>query len=362
MNTNQIIVNLKAITHNYQFLQKWAGADVCLMAVVKSDAYGHGMIPVAKVLEYVGCTQFAVFDSSEGRVLRENGFNQPILVLKGADLDHIDVFIEHDLISALYQKDMAQYLSQSAQNYNKIAKVQVKVDTGMNRLGIYPEDLDDFMCAINKLPGIQVNGFISHFAVADQPDDAYTKKQMEIFKNCTAPYKNVTHHLANSGGITDRKGLNYPVARAGIAIYGSSPQWHLANQLEPCMTFRSKVIYVKTVPSDQTISYGRTYRTQKPTRVATLPVGYANGYNRLFSNKASVLIHGKRAPVIGRVCMNLTMVDVSDIDNVVSGDPVILMGKQEEDCITADELASYANTISYEIMCSLGACNYRTYQ
>jgi len=361
MNTNQIIINLKAITQNYQLLQKWAGADVCLMAVVKSDAYGHGMIPVADALARVGCTQFAVFDIAEGLKLRENGFDQSILVLKGADPSNVDDFIEQDLIPALYQKEIAQCLSQTAQKYNKSVKVQIKVDTGMNRLGITPEALEDFMCSIKKLPGIQVNGFISHFAVADQPDDAYTKRQMDLFKKAIAPYSNGTNHIANSGGITDRKGLDYSIARAGIAIYGSSPQWPLANQLEPCMTFQSEVIYVKTVPPGETISYGRTYKTKKPTRVATIPVGYADGYNRLFSNKSSVLIHGKRAPVIGRVCMNLTMVDVTDIDNVLSGDSVILMGKQGDDCITADELASYANTISYEIMCSLGACNHRKY-
>jgi alanine racemase len=362
MNANQIIINLQAISRNYQRLQKWVGQDVCLMAVIKSDAYGHGMIPVAKALARVGCPQFAVFDISEGLDLRDNGFDHPILILSGTDPDHMDIIIENNLIPVLFQIDMAQYLSQAAQKHNKPANVQIKVDSGMNRLGIYPKDLDDFMRAIQKLPGLQINGFISHFAVADQPEDPYTIKQMEIFKETIAPYAGLTNHIANSGGITDRKGLNYPVARAGIAIYGSSPQWPLANQLEPCMTFQSKVIYVKTVPKNETISYGRTYKTTQPTQVATIPVGYADGYSRMFSNKSSMLINGKRAPVIGRVCMNLTMVDISDIGNVNFGDPVILLGKQGDDSITADELASYANTISYEIMCSLGACNHRVYQ
>jgi alanine racemase len=362
MNTNKLIIHLQAITQNYQRLQQWAGKDICLMAVIKSDAYGHGMIPVADALARVGCSQFAVFDVSEGLLLRDNGFDQSILILRGTDPENMDRAIEKNLISVLFQVEMARYLSQLAQKHNKPAKVQIKVDSGMNRLGIYPKDLEDFMHVIQKLPGLQINGFISHFAVADQPEDHYTIKQMEIFQKAIAPYAGLTSHIANSGGIIDRKGLNYPIARAGIAIYGSSPQWPLASQLEPCMTFQSKVIYTKTVPSDETISYGRTYKTTKPTRVATIPVGYADGYSRMFSNKASVLINGKRAPVIGRVCMNLTMVDISDIDNVNCGDPVILLGKQDNDCITADELASYANSISYEIMCSLGACNHRTYR
>ena len=362
MNTNQIIINLQAITRNYLFLQKWAGPDVRLMAVVKSDAYGHGMVPVAHALASAGCAQFAVFDVSEGLKLRENGFKQPVLILKGPNLQNVESIVEKDLIAALYQIEMAQYLSQAAQKYGIHANVQIKVDSGMNRLGVYPKDLNSFMDAIQKLPGLQVNGFISHFAVADQPDDDYTKKQMDIFKEAIAPYANLTSHIANSGGITDQKGLDYPIARAGIAIYGSSPQWSLAKQLEPCMTYQSEVIHVKTVPSGETISYGRTFKTKQPTRVATIPVGYADGYSRMFSNKASVLIRGKRAPVIGRVCMNLMMVNVSHIDNVSFGDPVVLLGKQENDCITADELASYANTISYEIMCSLGACNHRIYR
>jgi len=361
MNTNQIIIHLDAIVKNYQMLQKWAGTDVRLMAVVKSDAYGHGMIPVAHALCRAGCPQFAVFDGSEGLTLRDNGIEQPVLILKGADPKNVDRIVEKNLIPALFRLDMAQCLSKAAIKQNKQAKVQIKVDSGMNRLGIYPEDLDDFMRAIQKLPGLHINGFMSHFAVADQPEDAYTERQMQIFKEAISPYANLTHHIANSGGIVDRKGLNYPIARAGIAIYGSSNSWPLAKQLEPCMTFQSEVIYLKTVPRGETISYGRTYTTKQPTRVATIPVGYADGYNRLLSNKAFVLIRGIRAPVIGRVCMNLIMVDVSNFENLKCGDPVVLLGKQGNDCITADELASHANTISYEIMCLLGACNHRVY-
>jgi len=361
MNTNQIIINLQAITHNYHLLQQWAGPDISLMAVVKSDAYGHGMVPVTKALVSAGCSQFAVFDVSEGLSLRDEGIDAPILILKGADLKNMDSIIEREFVSVIFQKDTASALSQAARKYNKVAKVQVKVDSGMNRLGIYPENLEHFMRTIQKLPGLQVNGFISHFAVADQPDDPYTERQMKIFKEAISPYGNVDSHIANSGGITDCKGLNYPIGRAGIAIYGSSPQWPMANQLEPAMSFQSEVIFVKTVPKGETISYGRTYKTQKPTRVATIPVGYADGYNRMFSNRASVLIQGKRAPVLGRVCMNLIMVDVSGIQNVNIGDVVTLLGKQGNDYISADELASHANTISYEIMCSLGASNQRLY-
>jgi alanine racemase len=361
MNRNQISIHLNAIRNNYQLLQKWAGPEVCLMAVIKSDAYGHGMVPVATALVEAGCNQFAVFDVSEGLTLRECGFGQPILILKGVDLINLERIVEQDLICTLYQKDMAQYLSQAARKHNKQAKVQIKVDSGMNRLGIYPSDLDNFMSAIQQLPGLQIDGFMSHFAVADQPNDTYTKRQMDIFNEVIAPYAHLTNHIANSGGITDRKGINFPIARVGIALYGSSPQWSFAKQLLPAMSFQSEIIYVKTVPSGETISYGRTYKTKKATRVATIPVGYADGYNRMFSNKSSVLIQGKRAPVIGRVCMNLIMVDISNIDNISHGEPVVLLGKQDDDCITADELASYANTISYEIMCSFGAANHRIY-
>jgi len=364
MNHNKVIINLQAIASNYKLLQDWAGNEVRLMAVIKSDAYGHGMLEVAKAVAQMGCQQFAVFDTSEGLLLRDNGFDQPTLILKGLDIQDMNQAIDQNLISVLYRKDMAQYLSNAALNQGKQAKVQIKVDTGMNRLGIFPNDLDAFMQAIQQMPGLQLNGFISHFSVADQPDNAYTHRQMKLFQEAIAPYAHLTNHIANSAGIINRKGLDYPIARAGIAIYGSSPdpQWISTDQLEPGMTFQSEVIYVKTVATGETISYGRTFQTKKPSRVATIPVGYADGYNRQLSNKAFVLIHGQRVPVIGRVCMNLTMVDVTEIENVGCGDPVILMGKQGNDCITADELASYADTISYEIMCCLGIRNKRVYR
>jgi alanine racemase len=365
MKQNQLIINLSAIEHNYNILQQWAGSDVALMAVVKSDAYGHGMIPVSQSLKKAGCSRFAVFSASEGLRLREHNAHDSILVLMGIYPDNAHESILKNLISVVYRKDMAEWLSQIACQLGKKVHIQVKIDTGMNRLGIYPEDLYEFMTFINQLQGLTIDGFISHFAVADQPDNAYTRQQMNAFKQAISPYSNDrnTNHIANSGGIVDHKGMDYPIARAGIAIYGSSPDpgWLKASLLKPAMTFKSQIVYLKTVPPDQTISYGRTFCTCKPTRVATIPVGYANGYNRNFSNQSYVLVNGKRSPVIGRVCMNLMMIDVTDISDVSVDDPVILLGQQDDNVITADELAAYINTISYEVMCCLGSCNNRIY-
>jgi len=363
MNTNQLIITPEAIAHNYKILQSWAGGDTHLMAVIKSDAYGHGIVPTATALTEAGCHQFAVFDTAEALYLREKKFTQPILVLKGFDPEDMDKAIVNNLTSVLFRKDTAEQISQAAQALGTKANVQIKIDTGMNRLGVYPQELTDFMQHLKHLHGIRVNGFISHFAVSDQPDDKYTHKQMQTFQDAISHVKDQISHIANSGGIISRKGLNYPVARAGIAIYGSSPDpdWELASQLEPAMRLISQVLHIKTVPPNETISYGRTYKTQHSARIATLPVGYANGYNRQLSNKACVLIHGKRAPVVGRVCMNLIMVDVSHIPNIHPGTPVVLLGKQLNDYISADEMAAWANTISYEIMCLMGACNERIY-
>jgi len=365
MSLNKLIIDLSAIEHNYKILQQWAGKDVHLMGVVKSDAYGHGMIPVSQALKKVGCSQFAVFSDSEGLLLRKYHVDDSILVLVGIYPENVHESIKNNLISVVCRKDMAEWLSHAACQLGMKAHVQIKIDTGMNRLGIYPEHLHDFMTFINQLPGLTIDGFISHFAVADQPDNHYTHQQINIFKDAISSYSfgGIQNHIANSGGIINRKGLDYPLARAGIAIYGSSPdpEWPKATSLKPAMTFVSEIIYLKTVPPDQTISYGRTYRTQNHTTVATIPVGYANGYNRNCSNKSFVLVKGKRSPVIGRVCMNLIMLDVTDIKDVSVGDPVILLGQQGQNIITADELASYLDTISYEVMCCLGNSNHRIY-
>ncbi|MBF0450119.1 MAG: alanine racemase [Candidatus Magnetomorum sp.] len=365
MTANQLIIDLSAIVHNYKVLQQWAGPDTHLMGVIKSDAYGHGMIPVAHALESAGCQYFAVFDPLEGLLLRQKGFHQPILILMGVYPDTADEAIANDLISVVYRKDMVEYLSQAACQQGKPAQIQIKVDTGMNRLGVYPEDLAAFMALIQSLPGLVINGFISHFAVSEQPDNAYTERQMQKFVSAISSYSlnGMVSHISNSGGIINHKGLNYPIARAGIAIYGSPPDpgWSESSRLKPAMTFQSEIIYLKTVPPEETISYGRTYTTHKNTRVATLPLGYANGYNRKFSNKAHALVRGTYVPVIGRVCMNLTMIDVTDIPDVGVGDSVVLLGQQAQHLITVDELANHVDTISYEIMCCLGSCNSRVY-
>jgi len=366
MPPNKLTIDLSAISYNYKLLQKFAGSDVQLMGVIKSDAYGHGMIPVAKTLTDSGCNSFAVFHISEGILLRKNNFNQTILILMGVETENVEKAVENDFITVVCQKEIIERLSQVACKQKKKAKIQIKVDTGMNRLGIYPEDLNDFMSSIKNLPGLEINGFISHFAVSDQPHNDYTKKQIQNFQDAIIPYtsNNMVNHIANSGGIINNKGLNFPLARIGIALYGSSPDpgWPKAYALKPAMLFQSKIIFVKNVPANQTISYGRTFRTKKDSKVATIPVGYANGYPRILSNKAQVLIHGKRAPVIGRICMNLTMIDVTELpEEVCCGDVVVILGRQGDNQVTADELADYAETISYEIMCNLGNANFRTY-
>ncbi|KPA08931.1 Alanine racemase region domain protein [Candidatus Magnetomorum sp. HK-1] len=365
MPPNQLTIDLSAIAHNYKLLQQCVGSNVKLMGVIKSDAYGHGMIPVARVLEKSGCQNFAVFHVLEGILLRKSDFHQPVLILMGIHPENAEEAVAFDLTSVVYHKNTAECLSQEACKQGKIAKIQIKVDSGMNRLGVYPKDLNSFMTSIQNLPGLKVNGFISHFAVSDQPDQIYTQKQIQSFQNAIINYTSdgMIDHIANSGGIIDHKGLNFPLARTGIALYGSSPDpdWSKAHLLKPAMSFQSKIIYVKNVPADQSISYGRTYRTKSNTRVATIPVGYANGYQRKLSNKAHVLIHGKRVPVIGRICMNLTMINITDIPNVCCGDSVVLLGQQNNKQITADELALHADTISYEIMCNLGSANSRIY-
>lgn len=365
---NEVIIDLGALKHNFFEIRRLAGANTRVLAVVKSDAYGHGMIPVARTLESEGVDYLGVFELEEGLELRKAGCKVPILIMMGLMLDEVSAVVKHDLTPTLFQLEIAKELSRISAEQDKATPVQVKVDTGMTRLGVFPEDLQDFLRQLVALKGIRLEGIFSHFAVADQPDEPFTDQQIRSFLEAVEGYRQVLGfqgavHIANSGALLGKKGLGFGMIRPGILLYGSPPAQGLAgaDSFKPVMTFRSRVIQVKTVPKGTSVSYGRTYTTQESRTIATIPVGYDDGYSRLLSNNGEALIRGQRAPVVGRVCMNLTMLDVTRVEGVAVGDEVVLLGAQDKERITAEEIAARIGTISYEVYCTIGQSNRRVY-
>lgn len=368
MTSNIVTIDLSALRHNFKTVKEWIGPSARILCVVKSDAYGHGMLPVAKVLESIGTDYFGVFEAEEGIALRKAGIRLSTLVLKGIDADEIPAVVEYDLTPGVFDLSITEQLSDYALQYGKVVPIHIKVDTGMGRLGVPWEEASAFIKTLLHMKGVTPAGIFSHFSVADEPGHPFTDVQLERFQKVVAVahdlgIKNPQIHIANSGAILNQKWLENHLFRPGIVLYGSPPSGvcqHI-DKLKPVMSFRSRVIQVKAVPPGTSISYGRTYTAEAQRVIATIPVGYDDGYSRLLSNKGAVLIRGKRAPIVGTVCMNLTMVDVTDIEGVSPGDEVVLLGRQGTDCITAEEIAEQIGTISYEVYCTIGKSNKRYY-
>jgi len=357
----RVEVNLDAIAHNIQLIRKKVTSRVKIMAVVKADGYGHGAIEVAKTAIESGADYLAVAIPEEGLELRRAGIEAPILVLGLIPPEKVQVIVEHNLTQTICTKELAEALSAKAQELDRVAKVHVKVDTGMGRIGVLPEDVVNFIKQISNLKGIRIEGIFTHFSEADKKDKTFTELQIARFKQIITKLERIgiqipIKHAANSAGILDLPSSYFDLVRPGIMIYGLYPSKEIIHtlNLKPAMSFKTAVAYLKTVPPRTPISYGRTFITQKESVIATLPVGYADGYNRLLSNKGEVLIRGRRAPVVGRVCMDMTVVDVSHIPGVRVGDEVVLFGKQGDDEISIDEVAYKINTINYEVVCNIG--------
>lgn len=367
---NQVLVSRSALCHNYRLLTERAGKNASLLAMVKADAYGHGMIQVARVLSDAGCRHFGVAEICEGVRLRKSGIQEAIFVFLGFDPLDAALFFEHDLIPVIYDIESARVLSHEAVRRDTTIQAHVKVDCGMTRLGIYPEAFASFSAALEELPGITLAGIVSHFPRSDEAGSDHTAKQFVRFeKLCGLAGQGdlLIKHIANSGGILYFPQTCCDMARAGISLYGYYPDGmagrdaEKGEHLQPAMSFVTRVLQVKTVPAGVGISYGHTYVTSRETRLAVLPVGYEDGLPRSLSNKGEVLIHGKRAKVRGRICMNLCMVDVSRIEGVQAGDEVVILGRQGKDIISGDEIAGWMDSISYEVLCLFGNNNERKY-
>ncbi len=355
-----IEVDLDAVAHNIRVLKQHIGPAVDLIAVVKANAYGHGAVPVAQTALRSGAARLAVARAAEGIELREAGITAPILVMSYTPAADVEAAIVHDLTLTVTEIDVAQAASVYSAATGKRTPVHIKVDTGMGRFGLLPEEVLPFVHHISTLPGLVIEGIFSHFAVADLADKTYTRQQFHTFQGVldvleAAGYRIPVRHIANSAATLDLPGTHLDAVRTGIAIYGLRPSGGVEPvvPLEPALTLKSHVARIRTLPAGASISYGRTYMTPCAMPVALIPVGYGDGYHRLNSNRGAVLINGRRAPIVGRVCMDQFVVDISDVGPVALDDEVVLIGRQGDARISAEEVGQWAETINYEVTTSL---------
>ena len=356
-------IDLTALRSNFEYIHRAVGGDIC--AVVKADAYGHGDTTIAHALQQAGAAAFAVSSLGEGRHLRRSGITKPILILGFADPSYAAVLAENDIVTACFSTEYAQALSAAAVKAGVKVKVHLKIDTGMGRIGFavrsgFDETIHELE-ALYTLPGLDICGVFQHFAVADSntpADTAYTDEQHALFARVVARlqadgFATGTVHCANSAAQLRHPEWRHDMTRAGIILYGLDPSDDVRfPALQPVMSLKCVVTFVKDLQPGQSVSYGRTFTAERPMRVATVCVGYADGYPRRLSGGLGVMnIHGHAAPVVGRVCMDQTMLDVTDIPDVKMGDEVTVFGPGGGD--TADTIAAKTQTINYEIVCGL---------
>jgi alanine racemase len=368
MEAGLLEIDLSAIAHNLKEIKRVVGEKIKVMGVVKADAYGHGLIPVSRTLVDNNIDFLAVSYVEEGIRLRKAGIDVPVIILLGVLEPDIEKVFTYKLTPIIYRDEMAFNLAQVAKGYNTILPIFIKVDTGMGRLGVFYKEALYFLKRVSALSSLKIEGITSHLAVAET-DKEFTKKQLNRFKSIinaaqkegiALPY----NHIANSAALLQYEESFFQVVRPGLSLYGIYPTNSLKEKikLRLTMTFKTKVIYLKWLPKNVGVSYGHSFITKQTTKIAVLPVGYDQGLFRCLSNRADVLIKGKRAPIIGTVCMHLTIVDVTAIDGVEIGEEVIILGSQGKEEISAQEIAQKASTITYEVLCRFGRSNHRLFK
>lgn len=364
MNRSWSEIDLDAIAHNIKAIRRHIGKHAEIMAVVKADAYGHGVMETCRTMIDSGATRLAVSMLDEAVQLRRSGIEVPIMVLGYSDPGRADEILTHSITQTVFSHDLADALSEASQRMHIPARIHIKIDTGMTRVGFMPgyAAIKDVV-RISALPGIVVEGIFTHFSSADEEDRIYTMKQYELFESMMQELSRIglnvpIRHVANSAAVMQYPEMAMEMVRPGVILYGLYPSgWLRGNilDLKPAMAIKANVILVKDVEAGVAISYSRRFVTQRASRIATIPIGYADGYLRAFSNKGRVLIGGEFAPVVGAICMDQCMVDITDLSKPVQvGDEVVLMGSQGNQEISAEEWADICGTISYETICLVG--------
>ena len=357
-------IDLDAIEYNMEMMRRNRTVGVKMISVIKSDGYGHGALQIARFLEpkeYIWGYAFAALD--EAAALRKGGIKKPLLVLGCVFPEQWEEMLDGGIRMTVYTEETAREVSDLAVKMGKTAYVHIKIDTGMSRLGFLAEEASiEEIARISRMPNLVVEGMYTHFAKADETDKRFTIEQLEKYlwvkkqlldRGIEIPY----HHCSNSAGIIDLKEANMDLVRAGIAAYGLYPSEEVHKEnvpLKPAMELISHVTHVKWVEEGTPVSYGGIFTAKRRTRIATIPVGYGDGYPRSLSNQGCVLIRGKRAPIIGRVCMDQFMVDVTDIEGAAFADRVVLIGADGDERITVEELSGLSDRFNYEFICSFG--------
>ncbi|MFH1791689.1 MAG: alanine racemase [Candidatus Omnitrophota bacterium] len=345
-------IDLKAIHHNYHTIKRLVSKDEKVMVIVKADAYGHGSVEISRMLERENADYLGVATLEEAITLRKAGIKTPVLVLGSVFPHEVDAAAEHGVTLTLCNNELLRYIERKGTNI----RVHVDVDTGMGRIGVWHEEAVDFVAAVKRVPNIEIEGLYTHFSVAAR-DKFFTQYQIDSFMNVIASLEAMgidipLRHAANSIAVVDWKNAHFNMIRPGLIIYGMYPKktFRKVLKLKPAFQLKTKISFIKTVSAGRSISYGRTFIAQAETRIATLPIGYADGYGRILSAKAQVLIHGHLFPVVGKVTMDQTMVDVGTRADIKVGDEVVLIGKQGFGEITVEDLSRMAGTIPYEIV------------
>jgi len=354
-------IDLAALAHNVAVTRQRLSATCEIIAVVKADAYGHGAVPVSRALLDLGIGMLAVSTVPEGVELREAGIRAPILLLGPLAPDQLPEVIAQKLTPVICDLGLAQALARLLKPSPAPFPVHVKVDTGMGRLGFTPAEMASVLQADEFKGPLHLEGVLTHLADADGDDHSYTERQLRAFNSVVAQVAAAGLsvpfiHAANSAAILAHPCSHFTAVRPGLMLYGYHMLASLPDQvtLKPLLTLRTRIAAIRAIQPGESVSYNRSFIAKRPSRIAVLPIGYADGYSRALSNKACVLVHGRRAPVVGRVCMDLTMADVTDIPDVQPGDEVILIGRQGREVITAQDVADWQDSIPYEVLCGLG--------
>lgn len=357
-------INLDNIKENIININNNIKADTKILAVIKADGYGHGSVRISKELETLDCIfGYAVATIEEALEVKNAGAKKPILILGYSFQKSFEAIIENDIRSTVFEIETANLLNEVAKKLGKIAKVHLKVDTGMSRIGMQPDDDGlSIVDEISKMSNIEIEGIFTHFARADEYDKTHVLKQLKLFTDFTnriealginIPFK----HCSNSAGIIELKEANMNLVRAGIIMYGLWPSDEVSKDiidLKPAMELKSTIVFIKDVEPGRQISYGGTFVVKEPMRIATVSVGYADGYPRCLSNKGYVLVRGKKAPIVGRVCMDQVMIDVTNISDASRGDTVTLIGEDNGEYLSMDEFSILSDRINYESVCDIG--------
>jgi len=354
-------IDHEALRSNLRQIRDKVGSCVKILCMVKANGYGHGATEISPTLARAGADAFGVATLEEAVQLREAGIQAPLIVLAGVFPAQLDTFVEYKLTPVVHDLISLKALDRESSRRQVELGVHLKIDTGMGRLGFLAAEADQWIAAIKQAESLHIQGVFSHFSHAESVQGDYTQKQLEIFKRVLGQLRSAgvipdLVHLANSAATITLPAAYFDMVRPGLMLYGVYPSPNMKEQinLKPVLSWKTKILQLKNVPSGTSVSYGQTYVTERESLIATLPIGYADGYPRVLSNRGEALVRGQRARIAGRVCMDLTMIDVTDIRNVRQGDEVVLLGRQGGAEISADEIAAWANTISYEILTSIG--------